>query len=130
MKKFMFVLLLFVAGCYSSTYIPFTDQDFPAHKTTAFVKDTTSIPFYYFFLGEYLINAHTPLATRTDLMNEIIEKGNNLGADLITNLEFDTEKYFRQDHNKGFYTSENNFSKCLFIRFLRDSTGKPIERIK
>jgi|GEM_PF-5596456 len=128
MKNLIIICLLFLSGCYSSTYIPFTDQSFPAHKTTAFIKDTTQIPFHYIYLGEYLINANTPLATREDLINEIMEKGNFLGADLITNLEFDSEKYFRQDQNKGFYTSENNFSKCLFIRFLRDHSGKPIER--
>lgn len=128
MKKYVFLFLLFVAGCYSTTFIPYVEEGFPAHKNAKFVKDTTQINFYYFYLGEYYLDANTIFASRNDLLEEILKEANYRGADLITSIEFDSEKHIRTDKTLGVYTSETNKSKCLFIRYLRDETGELIKR--
>lgn len=129
MKKYMFLFLLLIAGCTSSTFIPYTTESFPSHKTAVFVKDTTQISYYYFYLGEYFLDSKTIMLSRNDLLEMILDEGNSLGADLITAINFGEQSYLG-NVSGTYYTGSLDKASCVFLRYLRDENGVPIKRVR
>lgn len=127
MKKYYLFFALLIAGCTSSTFIPFTNVSYPSHNTAMFVKDTTSIPYYYFYLGDYLLDSKTILYDRDDLLEMIIDEGNEIGADLITMVTYSKDTDLA-NYKGTYYTRDFDNVSCSFIRYLRDEYGKPIKR--
>ncbi len=112
MKKYYLFFALLIVGCSSSAYIPYTNISYPAHKTASFVKDTTSIIYYYTFIGDYYLDKGW-LYSRNEMLDLIIEEANYMGADLVTDVNFSTEKNL--ENYKGTYYTGETKKNIMFI---------------
>lgn len=127
MKKYYLFFALLIAGCTSSAFVPYSNISYPAHKTATFVKDTTAIPYYYFYLGDYYLDSKSVLYSRNDLIDMLLDEANYYGADLISGVQFSTTAEL-ENYQGTYYTGETKKTSCSFIRYLRNESGEPIKR--
>lgn len=103
-----FTLLFSLLGCSSTSVVKFDEQQYPPTDKAEIFSDGYNVPQEYFEIG-YVEAEGALFYNKQKLLNSIIKKAKQNGADALINLEF-----LEPDHPES---SNKKFVKAVMIRY-------------